>query len=246
MSLAPALYLLPAPLDETAPPEAALVAPALLALREIRDFVVENAKTARRHLAACGHPGPIAALSLAVLDEHTRPADVAALLAPLRAGRPLGLLSEAGLPAIADPGASLVSAAHAEGLRVVPFAGASSILLALMASGLEGQRFRFAGYLPVPGPERQAALRELEARSARERETQAFIETPYRNEAMLADVLAACRDDTRLCVAANLTGAGETVRSASVAEWRRRPSSPGRAPAVFLLLAAPKGPRDRR
>lgn len=246
MSLAPALYLLPAPLDESAPPEAALAAPALAALREIRDFVVEDAKTARRHLAACGHPGPIASLSLTALDEHTKPGDVAALLAPLRAGRPLGLLSEAGLPAIADPGALLVAAAHAEGLRVVPFAGASSILLALMASGLEGQRFRFAGYLPVPGPARQAALRDLEARSSRDRETQAFIETPYRNDAMLADILASCRDDTRLCVAANLTGAREAVRTASVAEWRRRPSAPGKAPAVFLLLAAPTGPRERR
>ncbi len=232
------LLLIPVAIAEGPAPEAVLPSVVIERIRATRDFVVENAKTARRFLAACGHPGPIAALGMAVLDEHTRDADIPALLAPLRAGRDLGLMSEAGAPAVADPGARLVAAAHAEGLRVVPLVGPSSILLALMAAGLQGQRFRFAGYLPVAGPDRQAALRDLEARSAAADETQVFIETPYRNDALLADVLATCRGDTRVAVAAGLTGPAQTVRMASVAQWRREPWAPGRQPAIFLLLAA--------
>lgn len=238
-----ALYLIPVPLAADAPPAGSLPAPALERVRTLRDFVAENARSARRFLAACGHPGPIAELGIAVLDEHAREADVPPLLAPLREGRPLGLVSEAGAPAVADPGARLIAAAHREGFRVVPLVGPSSILLALMASGLEGQRFRFAGYLPVPAAERAAAIRDLEARSAAARETQVFIETPYRNDALLADLLATCREDTRLAVAAELTGAGESVRTASVREWRARPAPPGKRPAIFLLLAAARGRR---
>ena len=243
MSAGAVLYLVPVPLAEDARPEEGLPAPAIGRVRGLRDFVVENAKSARRFLSACGHPGPIASLNLSVLDEHTPASQVGTLLAPLREGRDLGLLSEAGAPAVADPGARLVAAAHAEGFRVVPLPGPSSILLALMASGLEGQRFRFAGYLPVPGPQRAAAIRELESRSAAAAETQIFIETPYRNDALLADVLATCRGDTRLAVAAELTGAGESIRSASVEEWRARPSPPGKRPAIFLLLAAGRSRR---
>jgi len=232
-----ALYIIPSTLSEETPPEAVLPGAVIARICGIRDFVVENAKTARRFLSACGHPGPIAAIGMQVLDEHTKAGGIPALLAPLREGRPLGLLSEAGAPAVADPGALLVRAAHAEGLAVVPLVGPSSILLALMACGLEGQRFRFTGYLPVASTERLAALRELEARSALERETQIFIETPYRNDALLADVLKACSDSTRLALAVDLTGAGETVREASIAQWKRAPSPPGRRPAIFLLLA---------
>jgi len=238
-----ALYLIPVPLDEEGTPEAVLPAPVLERIRGIRDFVVENARTARRFLSACGHPGPIASLGIAILDEHTPAAAVPALLEPLRAGRALGLMSEAGAPAVADPGARLVSASHDEGFRVVPLTGPSSILLALMASGLEGQRFRFAGYLPVAGPDRAAALRALEARSAAERETQVFIETPYRNDALLAEVLKTCRADTRLTVAADLTAGAESIRTATVAHWRREPAPPGKRPAIFLLLARPAGAR---
>jgi 16S rRNA (cytidine1402-2'-O)-methyltransferase len=237
VSAAPVLYLVPVPLaDDTAPGDV-LPAPVIGTVRGLRDFVAEDAKSARRFLAACGHPGPIASLGISILDEHTREADVPALLAPLREGRSLGLVSEAGAPAVADPGARLVAAAHAEGFPVAPLPGPSAILLALMASGLEGQRFRFAGYLPVPGPERAAALRGLEARSATASETQIFIETPYRNDALLADILRHCRDDTRLTVAAELTGRGQAIRTASVAEWRARPAPPGKRPAIFLLLA---------
>jgi 16S rRNA (cytidine1402-2'-O)-methyltransferase len=243
VNAAPALLLFPCVLSDESAPESVLPATVLARIRETRDFVVENAKSARRFLAACDHPGPMADLQLAVLDEHTREADVAQLLAPLREGRPLGLLSEAGAPAVADPGARLVAAAHAEGFRVIPFAGPSSILLALMASGLEGQRFRFAGYLPVAAAEREGAIRELEARSASAGETQVFIETPYRNDALLAELLRSCRQDTRLAVAVDLTGPEERIRLASIADWRSSPSPPGKRPAIFLLLAAGGGRR---
>lgn len=234
-----ALLLFPAPLSEGAPPESVMPAAALGALRATRDFVVESPRTARRLLSACGHPGPISDLRLATLDEHTPAAAVADLLAPLREGRDLGLLSEAGAPAVADPGALLVAAAHREGFRVVPFAGPSSIVLALMASGLEGQRFRFAGYLPVAAAERQSAIAQLEARSATADETQVFIETPYRNDALLTDLLRACGPDTRLAIAADLTGPAESIRMAPVRDWRSRPARIGKVPAIFLLHAPP-------
>jgi len=232
-----ALYLIPVTLAEGTIPEAILAPMVIDRVRGIRDFVAENARTARRFLAACGHPDPIATLGIAILDEHTQESAVSALLAPLREGRPLGLMSEAGAPAVADPGALLVAAAHAENLRVVPLPGPSSILLALMASGLEGQRFRFAGYLPVATLDRAAAIRELESRSAAAQETQVFIETPYRNDALLAELLKTCRPDTRLAVAVDLTADTEEIRSASIAQWRHAHAPPGKRPAIFLLLA---------
>jgi 16S rRNA (cytidine1402-2'-O)-methyltransferase len=238
------LYLIPAWISEDRPP-ADVLSPAVLArIRALRDFVVEDAKSARRFLAACGHPGPMAQLSMQVLDEHTKSDDVDALLDPARAGRDLGLLSEAGAPAVADPGARLVACAHAAGVRVVPLVGPSSILLALMASGLEGQRFRFAGYLPATPADRIAAIRALESRSAANDETQVFIETPYRNDTLLADLVKTCGDATQLCVAVELTGEGESVNTASIAQWKRRVPPIGKRPAIFLLLAA-KGTKPR-
>jgi 16S rRNA (cytidine1402-2'-O)-methyltransferase len=231
------LYLLPAWLAEDADPAAVVPGPVLERIRALDAFVVENAKSARRFLAACGHPKPLRELALAELNEHTPEAAVAALLGPALAGRDLGLLSEAGVPAVADPGATLVACAHARGVPVVPCVGPSSILLALMASGLQGQRFRFAGYLPADSAARKAAIGELERRSAREGETQIFIETPYRNEALLADLLAGCRPATRLCVAADLTGAQEWIRSEAIEGWRARPAAIGKRPAIFLLMA---------
>jgi len=232
------LYLLPAWLAEDAPPEAVLPAPVLERLRALDAFVVEDAKSARRFLAACGHPRPMREIAMAELSEHTDRAAVPALLAPALAGRDLGLLSEAGVPAVADPGALLVAAAHAHGVRVVPLVGPSSIMLALMASGLEGQRFRFLGYLPTEAAARRARLVEAERDSARGRETQVFIETPYRNDALLADVLQSCRPSTRLAVAADLTGPGEWIRSAAIESWKARPSPAiGKRPAIFLIVA---------
>jgi 16S rRNA (cytidine1402-2'-O)-methyltransferase len=222
-----ALYCIPTPLGGA--PREALPAPAIAVIRSLGDFVVENAKSARAFLGALDMP--VRELSIKVIGEERDP------LAPLRAKRSLGLLSEAGCPAIADPGAVLVEQAQREGFRVVPLVGPSSIVLALMASGLEGQRFAFCGYLPRETPARSARIHELEQRSRREKETQIFIETPYRNDVLLAALLETCKDKTRLCVAADLTLPTESIRTLPIAEWRRSEAAIGRRPAVFLLLA---------
>lgn len=226
----PALYLVPAALGGAAMD--ALTAPSAAIVRTLRDFAVENAKSARAFLGALGMPCAMRELRLQEIA-----GDAAALLAPLRAGRPLGVLSEAGCPAVADPGAALVAAAHAEGFRVIPLVGPSAILLALMASGLQGQRFAFCGYLPREKQARADRIRALERRSRAENETQIFIETPYRNEALLAALLACCEPATRLCVAADLTLPTEEITTRDVAQWRQMQASIGRRPAVFLLLA---------
>ena len=232
------LFLVPAWLSEQASVESALPSKALDAIRALECFVVEDARSARRFLAACRHPRPMRELRFEELNEHTDRSAVPALVAPLLEGRDVGLLSEAGVPAVADPGALLVAAAHAHGIAVVPLVGPSSILLALMASGLEGQRFRFLGYLPVERAARRLRIAEIERASARNRETQIFIETPYRNEALLADILQACKGATRLCVAADLTAPSEWIRMDSIDGWKSRPSPAiGKRPAIFLLLA---------
>lgn len=221
------LYAIPTPLGSS--PEEALPAPTLNTIKAVKDFVVENAKSARAFLGALGMP--VRSLNLKVIGEERDP------LAPLRQKRPLGLLSEAGCPAIADPGAAVVEAAHREGYRVVPLVGPSSIVLALMASGLEGQRFAFCGYLPRENSDRSRKIRALEQRSKREKETQIFIETPYRNDALIAALLESCAPGTRLCVAADLTLPGESIHTKEIAEWRRAQAVIGRRPAVFLILA---------
>ena len=201
----------------------------------MKDFAVENAKSARAFLKDAGcQPRD---LSIVEIGDETE-----ILLKPLREGRSLGLLSEAGCPAIADPGATLVEAAHREGFRVVPLVGPSSIVLALMASGLEGQRFAFCGYLPREAAERKQRIKELEGRSRRENETEIFIETPYRNEALLEALLSkpallphcSASPRTSLCRA-------RRSRRRTIAEWRRKAAPIGRRPAVFLLLANPDG-----
>lgn len=231
------LVLVPAWLSEDAPPEDVIPAPALQRIRALDTFVVEDAKSARRFLAACGHPRPMRDIAMSELNEHTAAADIPALLEPALAGRDLGLMSEAGIPAIADPGALLVAAAHERGIRVMPLVGPSSIVLALEASGLEGQRFRFVGYLPAEAAARRAAIVELERQSQRHAETQVFIETPYRNDALLADLLQSCRASTRLAVAADLTGPTESIRMARIEAWRANAAQVGKRPAIFLLQA---------
>lgn len=221
------LYCIPAPLGGT--PRSALPGPAIAIVRSLGDFVVENAKSARAFLGALDIP--VREVSIKVIGEETDP------LAPLREKRSLGLLSEAGCPAIADPGATIVEQAHREGFRVVPLVGPSSVVMALMASGLEGQRFAFCGYLPRETAPRAQRIRELEQRSRREQETQIFIETPYRNEPLLAALLENLKESTRLCIAADLTLPDESVSTKTVGEWRRAKPVIGRRPAVFLLLA---------
>ena len=221
------LYCIPTPLGGA--PREALPAPAITVIRSLGDFVVENAKSARAFLGALDMP--VRELSIKVIGEERD------ALAPLREKRSLGLLSEAGCPAIADPGAALVEQAHQEGFRVVPLVGPSSIVLALMASGLEGQRFAFCGYLPREDASRKKRIVELERRSRVEKETEIFIETPYRNDVLLAALLESCAPRTRLSVAADLTLSGESITTKTIAQWRRAKAAIGRRPAVFLLLA---------
>lgn len=232
------LHLLPTAL--AAGSELATLPAATLAVaRRLDYFLAENAKSARAFLKAAGHPRPIAELRIVEIGHHPDPARLDGWLQPLRAGGEGAVLSEAGCPGVADPGAELVARAHALGLRVQPLVGPSAILLLLMASGLNGQAFRFVGYLPQEATALAARLRELE-RAARG-ETQLWIETPYRNERMLDAVLATCAADTRLALGVDLTAADECVMLHTVAEWRRldaaaRPPLHKR-PAVFALLA---------
>lgn len=235
--MAGTLYLIPVPLGPSAPQDS--LHPGVLAtIRPLRHFVVEQAKSARAFLKAAGTDLPLQELQLEELNEHSRPDAIDHLLAPLRAGHDVGLLSEAGCPAVADPGADLVALAQRENIRVVPLIGPSSLLLALMASGLNGQRFAFQGYLPAKDVDRSKALRELEAESRKRRQTQLFIETPYRNRAMFDAILQTCQGTTRLCVATDLSLPGESIRTLSVAQWKKQtPPEIERRPTVFLLLA---------
>lgn len=197
---------------------------------------MEELRTARRVLSAYGLRGQIDGLDFHVLNEHTAPEEVEALL-PLFDGQDVGLLSEAGLPAVADPGAALVALCHRHGIEVVPLVGPSSLMLALMASGLNGQSFAFRGYIPAKTDERRSALKELEKQSRALKQSQLLIETPYRNDALLSDMLAVLSPATRLCVAADLTLPTQFIRTKSVAEWKKAPAVIGKRPCVFIILA---------
>lgn len=231
------LYLIPVPLGPTAPAES-LPANVLATIKPLTHFIVEQAKTARAFLKAAGTDTPLQELTLVELNEHTKTNELDLLLAPLRAGHDVGLLSEAGCPAVADPGANLVGLAQKENIRVVPLIGPSSLLLALMASGLNGQRFAFQGYLPAKEADRSKALKELESESRKRQQTQIFIETPYRNRQMFDSILQACQPGTRLAVATDLTLAGESVLTRTIQQWKKQtPPEIERRPSVFLLLA---------
>ncbi|QBJ78868.1 SAM-dependent methyltransferase [Aquitalea sp. USM4] len=234
--MAGTLFLIPAPLgDESI---AWLPASEAAKVLHIRHFVVEAEKTARKHLKALGVSTPIRELAMSTLNEHTKPADVAALLAPLLAGEDVGLISEAGCPAVADPGAQLVALAHERGIRVAPLIGPSSILLALMASGANGQCFAFHGYLPVDAAEKAKVVKELEQRSRQRNETQVFIETPYRNNALLQQLRETLAPATRLAVACDLTLPTETIVSRLVKDWPQDAPDFHKRPAIFILHAA--------
>jgi len=226
------LYLIPVALGSEDVPSR-LPSATLDAARALQTFIAEDARSARAFLKAIRHPGPLQDLHIHLLNEHTPARDIDALLAPLIAGTDCGLMSEAGCPAVADPGAELVRRAHGAGIRVVPLTGPSSILLALMASGLNGQRFTFHGYLPVEKSERARSLKDLDARARGE--TQIFIETPYRNAAMLDTLLEHCRGDTLLCIAVDLTRPTESVATRAISEWKKKPPVLDRRLAVFLL-----------
>ena len=230
------LYLIPSPLGDNDPAEV-IPTPVLNVLQTLDCFVVEEVRTARRYLSRAGLKGHIEGLEFHELNEHTPASEVAPLARLFDNGRSVGLISEAGLPAVADPGAALVALCHREGIEVVPLVGPSSLMLALMASGLNGQSFAFVGYIPAKTEERRTAIRRLEKRSAAERQTQILIETPYRNDALFADLVATCSGKTLLTVAANLTQPDAYVRTCTVAHWKEHPVSIGKRPCVFLILA---------
>lgn len=209
----------------------------LLRMQQLDYFIAENPKAARALLKRVGTPRPLAAIRIERYDHNTPPAAIDSLLDPVAAGTDAGVISEAGCPALADPGAMLVRRAHERGMRVVPLTGPSSIVLALIASGLESQRFAFHGYLPVKPLERDQAIRAIESRSRKDRETQIFIETPYRNAKLLEALLSVCLPDTLLCIAAELTLPGEAVHTRRIADWKRRKPDLADRPTVFLLLA---------
>ena len=234
------LYLIPVALGETTPWSAFLPTQTQAIAAGLRRFVVETARAARAHLKQLDYPHPLRETDIRELpaDGPGAAAALDALLAPALTGEDIGLMSDAGCPAVADPGARLVARAHALGIRVAPLVGPSSILLGLMGSGLNGQSFAFHGYLPVGEGERDASLRTLEDESRKLGRTQIFIETPYRNERMLDALLKLLKPDTRLCIACDLNTANETLLTRSVRDWRKagRPAL-ARRPALFLLLA---------
>lgn len=205
-------------------------------VRSINYFVVENLRSGRRFLSRVGIGRPIDTLKMAELNEHTAPTEVETLIAPILAGEDCAMISEAGCPGVADPGATLAALCHRHGVRVVPLVGPSSILLALMASGMNGQSFAFNGYLPVKPPERQRALRALERRARTEHQSQICIEAPYRNRQLLEAIVVSCAPDTRVTVAVDITAESERIVTQTVAEWRRAmPDDLHKRPAIFII-----------
>lgn len=237
-----ALYLLPIGLSDSDPHN---VIPSLNIeiMRDIRYFIVENVRTARRWIRRCIPGFSFDGVEFAELNTHTDPSEVARMLQPLRDGRPMGVMSEAGCPAVADPGADVVSVAQKEGLRVIPLVGPSSILMGLMGSGFNGQSFCFHGYLPIDEKERRHTLARLEKESEKENRTQIFIETPYRNDKLLALMAESLQNDTKVCVAADITGASESVVTRTAAEWRKelKDIRLEKRPAIFLLYRGSEG-----
>lgn len=228
------LYLIPTPLGEG---ELAWVMPdgARQRAAKIGYYIVEHPKTARRFLKQIGCILPLQRISMSILDEHTPDSQLPDLLTPLLEGADVGLLSEAGCPAVADPGARLVRLAHQGNIRVVPLVGPSSILLALMASGLNGQCFAFQGYLPIEASKRVKKITELEKESIIRSQTQIFIETPYRNQKLVELLVSVCRPYTRLCIACNLTLPAEHIATRTIEQWKDCALDLNKKPSIFLL-----------
>ncbi|MCD6660443.1 MAG: SAM-dependent methyltransferase [Lentimicrobium sp.] len=228
------LYLLPGTLGDSAPD---LVLPEhnLQIIRRLNCFVVEELKTARRFLRKCGFTTDFEEVTFNILNEHTSPEEVPEFLSGAFEGTDIGLLSEAGCPAVADPGSGLVRAAHEKGIRVIPLSGPSSIILALMASGFNGQQFAFHGYLPVKEPERIKKIRDIEREVYKCGQTQIFIEAPYRNRQMIDSIIKTCSAGTMLSIAVNLTQEDEEIITDSVVNWKKRNYDPGKRPAVFII-----------
>ena len=232
-----ALYLIPVTLGET---EISQVLPAYNhdVIVGIKHFIVENIRSARRFLKKVEKSIDIDTLTFYELNRHTDRKFIGEYLDPLKKGEPVGIISEAGCPAIADPGADVVAIAQSRGYKVVPLVGPSSIIMSVMGSGFNGQSFAFNGYLPIHPADRAKRIKQLEARSASEKQTQLFIETPYRNAKMVADLLAALSPHTRLCIASGLTTEAEYLRTCTVRQWRQTPPPDlGKTPTIFAIYA---------
>lgn len=231
------LYLIPVPLSEGAEKLSYTLVHHDI-INKIDEYVVENEKTARKFLKAAGLTIPQSQLLIHDYGKHIREKmDYNQVFANVLKGKDIGLMSEAGCPGVADPGADVVLEAHKRGIQVIPMVGPSSILLALMASGFNGQKFTFHGYLPIDKGDRSKKIKDLEQQSGREKLTQLFIETPFRNNQLLAELLRVCKPQTKLCIAANLTAPDEIVWTKSIAEWKQTKIELHKIPAIFLLFA---------
>lgn len=234
--MSPVLYLIPCTLGDT-PVDKVLPSYNKEVIGAIRHFIVEEVRTARRFLRRTDREFPIDECTFFEMGKHADEARFASYLRPIAEGFPVGVISEAGCPAVADPGADVVAIAQRRGIPVVPLVGPNSMIMAVMASGLNGQSFAFNGYLPIDEAERARRLQVLEARARHERQTQLFIETPYRNRRLFDTLLRTLSSKTRLCVAAGITTADEWIRTRTVAEWRREGLPDlGKIPAIFLML----------
>ena len=230
-----ALYLIPVTLGDT-PIAQVLPAYNKEIILQIRHFIVEDVRSARRFLKKVDREIDIDALTFYTLNKHTSPEDISGYLKPLAAGESMGVISEAGCPAVADPGADVVAIAQRKNLKVVPLVGPSSIIMSVMGSGFNGQSFAFHGYLPIDGGERAKTLKHLEARAYAEHQTQLFIETPYRNLKMFDDILRTCRPQTRLCIACDITSNNEYIHTATIAEWRKiGVPDINKRPTIFII-----------
>ena len=230
------LYLIPSPLGENDPTEV-IPLPVLKSLEGFRTFVVEEVRTARRYLSKAGLKGRIGELQFFELNEHTEQSTIEGYLKLFADGNDVALISEAGLPAVADPGAQLVALAHRHGIEVIPAVGPSSLMMSLMASGLNGQSFAFCGYIPAKTDERRSRLKTLEKISGQLKQTQIIIETPYRNDSLFKDILSTCAASTRLCIAASITMPDAYIKTKTVAQWKKENIIIGKRPCVFLILA---------
>ena len=232
-----AIYLIPTTLGET-PIDKVIPRFNINVVGQLRHFIVENVRTARRFLKKCNPAIDINSLTFYELNKHSDKNQIASYLLPLKSGESVGVMSEAGCPAVADPGAEVVAIAQSEGYKVVPLVGASSMLMAMMASGLNGQSFAFHGYLPIDASERVKRLKQLEARAYSENQTQLFIETPYRNQKLAEDILQHCRPQTRLCIAMNITCEDEYIVTKTVGAWKGKLPDMHKKPCVFLIYKA--------
>lgn len=233
--MAGSIYLIPGPLSSEVSVDTILPGRVIEVMSSLSYFVVENKRTARRYLKKIEPSITIETLTFYVLNKHTSSGEVHSFLEPALDGWNMGLLSEAGIPCVADPGADLVFWAHKKGIRVIPLVGPSSIYMALMASGLNGQKFAFNGYLPVDRKQRRKRIQQIEERSRAEHQTQLFMETPYRNNQMIDDLLRVCADHTWLCIAADISSSDAFIQTSTIAQWKKHNPDLHKRPAIYVL-----------